>query len=110
MRHRFLLGLGEVVDRAVAAVDVPAAEVLLGDVVAHRVAHDRRAGDEQLGDVAHHHREVAEHRLGRADADDAAEQHVDHRHRGELLGVLGAAEMAGQERAAAAGPRAAGRP
>ena len=87
MRHRLLLGLGEVVDRAVAAVDVPAAEVLLGDVVAHGVADHRRPGDEELGDVAHHHREVAEHRLGGADADDAAEQHVDHRHRGELLGV-----------------------
>ena len=101
-RHRLLLGLGEVVDRAVAAVDLPAAEVLLGDVVAHGVADDRRAGDEQLGDVAHHHREVAEHGLGRADADDAAEQHVDDRHGGQLLGVLGAAEVAGQERAAAA--------
>ena len=83
-------------------MDVPAAQVLLGDLVAHGVADDRRAGDEKLGDVAHHHREVAEHRLGRADADHAAQQQVDHRHRGELLGVIGAAEMAGQERAAAA--------
>ena len=101
-RHRLLLGLGEVVHRAVAAVDLPAAEVLLGDVVAHRVADDRRPGDEQLGDVADHHREVAEHGLGGTDADDAAEQDVDDRHRRQLLGVLGAAEVAGQERAAAA--------
>jgi len=66
-------------------MDVPAAEVLLGDVVAHGVADHRRAGDEELRDVAHHHREVAEHRLGGANADHAAQQQVDHRHRAELL-------------------------
>ena len=43
-----------------------------------------------------------EHRLRRTDADDAAQQQVDDRHRCQLLGVVGAAEMAGQERAAAA--------
>ena len=110
LRHRLLLGLGEVVDRAVAAVDVPAAEVLLGDVVAHGVADDRRTGDEQLGDVAHHHREVAEHGLGRADADDAAEQHVDDRHRGQLLGVVACCRGGRAGTSRRRPPRAAGRP
>ena len=99
----FFLGLREVVHRAVAAVDVPAAEILLGDVVAHGMLDDRRAGDEQLRDVAHHHRKVAEHGLRGADTDDAAEQHVDHGHRGQLLGVHGTAEVPRQERTAASG-------
>ncbi len=81
-------------------MDVPSAELFLGDVVAHRVADDRRAGHKQLRDVTHHHREMAEHRLRRADADHAAEQHIDDRNLGELRDVHRAAEMAGQKRAA----------
>ena len=92
--HRFLLALGQVVYGAVGAVDVPATEVFLGDVVAHGVAHHRRPGDEELGDVAHHDREVAEHGLGRADADDAAQQHVHDGYGVELFGVHGGAEVA----------------
>ncbi len=88
-------------------MDVPAAEILLGDVVPHRVLHDGRAGHEELRDVAHHHREVAEHGLGGADADHAAEQQVDDRHGGELLRVQGAAQVPGQERSAASPRRAA---
>src|SRR6516165_6391247 len=84
-------------------MDVPAAELLLADVVAHRVLDDRGPGDEELGDVAHHHREVAEDGLGSADADDTPEKQVDHRHGGELLRVEGAAEMRRQERSSRAG-------
>ena len=84
-------------------MDVPTAEILLADVVAHRVLHHRRPGDEQLRDVPHHHGEVAEHGLGGADADDAAEQHVHHRHGGELFRVHGAAEMPRQVGTAATG-------
>ncbi len=47
--------------------------------------------------------------FGGTDADHAAEQHVHHRHRGELPGIGSAAQVAGQERAAAAGdPRPPG--
>ncbi len=84
--ERLLLGLGQVVDRAVAAVDAPVAEILLGDVVAHGVADHRRAGNEELGDIAHHHREMAEDGLGGADAHDAAQQDVDHGDLGQLFG------------------------
>ena len=87
--HRLLLALGEVVDGPIGAVDPPITEVLLRDVVSHGVAHDRRTGDEQLADVAHHHREVSEDRLRRADSDDRTEQHVDDGDGRELLRVFG---------------------
>ena len=63
-------------------VDVPATEIFLGDVVSHRVAHDGRPGDEELGDVPDHDREVPQYGLGGANTHYASEQHVDHRHRG----------------------------
>ena len=65
--------------------------------------HDRRAGHEELRNVAYHDRKMSEDRLGRADAHHAAEQQIDDRHAGELLRVHAAAEMSGQERAAPAG-------
>ena len=43
-------------------MDVPTAELLFGDVLTGCLDHHRRTGDEELGGVAQHHREVAEHR------------------------------------------------
>ncbi len=100
--NRVLLGLREVVDRTIAAMNVPAAELFLRDIVTHGVAHDRRTGDEQLGNVTDHHREMPEHRLGRTNPHDAAQQHVDDGNRRKLVGVVAAAEMAGEEGAATA--------
>src|SRR5262249_20754357 len=72
-------------------------------------AHHWRPGDEQLRDVAHHHREMPQHRLRRTDADNAAEQHVHHRHFRELPRIHLAAEVRCEERATTAGyARAAG--
>src|SRR5262249_42135367 len=79
-RGRLFLRVGEIVDGTIAAVDLPAAQLLLAYVVPHRVAHHRRAGHEQLRNVTHHHGEMTEDRLRRADTHHTTQQQVDYRH------------------------------
>ena len=102
-RHRFFFGFGQVVDRPITTVDAPIAEIFFGDFVSHCMTHDRRAGNKQLGGVAHHYREVSEHGFGCAQANHAAEQHVHDGDGGELFGVHRATQVPWQERAATAG-------
>src|SRR5581483_3557978 len=101
-RRRLFFRLGEIVNGAVAAVDMPAAQLFLGNVVAHRVSYDRRSGHELLSYVAHHHREMAEHGLRGANTNYATEQYIDYRHLAKLSHVHCASEMARQERPAPA--------
>src|SRR5215510_10453511 len=102
-RSRFFLRLREVVDGTVTAMDLPAPQLLLRDVIPHRVAHHRRSRHEQLCDVAHHDGEMPEDSLRGADAHHTAEQHIDHGHLAKLRDVHRTAEVARQERAALAG-------
>ena len=102
-RRRLFFRPREIVHGPVPAVDVPPAEVFLGDIVAHGVADHRRAGNEQLRNVADHYREVTEHGLRGADPHHAAEQHVDHRDGAELFRVHRAPQVRGQEGAPSTG-------
>ena len=53
-----MFGVDDIVDNAVAAVDLPAAEAFLVDILADRPG-DGRACDEHLGQTLHHDRKVA---------------------------------------------------
>ena len=72
-----MLRFCEIIDGTITAMDLPTAQFLLGYVVTHRMAHHRRAGHEQLGDVAHHDGEMAEYGLRGPNAHHAAEQQID---------------------------------
>lgn len=75
------LGLGKIVDAAADAdVDVIAAQLLLGDVVAQRRLHHRRPAGEDLAHAAHHHREVRQRCLDRRQSRDRAQYGRHDRH------------------------------
>ena len=77
--------LGEEVRDAVAPVDLRAAELERGDLLARDALDHGRAGEEHLRVVAGHDREVAERGRVRRAAGARAADHADLRHRGQRL-------------------------
>ena len=77
--------LGEEVRDAVAPVDLRAAELERGDLLARDALDHGRAGEEHLRVVAGHDREVAQRRRVRRAAGARAADHADLRHLGQGL-------------------------
>ena len=79
--ERLFLGVGEVVDAAAyAGMNVRAAELFLGDVVAERRLDHRRSTGKQLARILHHDVEVRDARVDCRAAGDRAHHRRDHRH------------------------------
>ncbi len=74
-----------VVHRAGARLRAGAAQLLLVRALPHRRGHHRRSRDEQLGGVAHDHREVRGHHARGAQPCDGSERRGHHRHLREVV-------------------------
>src|SRR6185436_10307032 len=71
-REGFFLAVDGVVDGAGLELDLPAAELVLGELLAEALDH-RRAGDEERREILHHDRVVRRGEVGGAEAGDRAE-------------------------------------
>ena len=79
----FVFGVDDIVDNAVAAVDLPAAEAFLVDILADRLG-DRRACDEHLGQTLDHDREMARGDTACAEASAWSKRQRDNRRAGHV--------------------------
>ena len=84
-RERGVLGVGEPLDRAVAAVHVRAAKLGFGQVFTGAAVHHRRTGREQLAEIFHHNGQMRHDQAPSAKADRGAQAQGDDRDNREVV-------------------------